>query len=78
MINELFNSLCSLAIKAIDTLPNVVSFEVPQGIYNGINQMFSFVGWIMPYNLYLPLLTFILSLTAFRIAYAIYIHFFKR
>lgn len=75
MLNTLLDSLSKLLLDSIDKLPDVTSFNVPDGVYDGIQSIFSMVGWIMPYYLYLPLITFILSLTAFRIVYAVYLHF---
>ena len=77
MINTLIDSLCKLLLDSIDKLPEVTQFTVPDGVSEGIESMFSMVGWIMPYSLYIPLITFILSLTAFRIVYALYLHFKK-
>lgn len=66
-----------MALEAIEILPTVEPFTVPDGVYNGIDTVFGFVGWLMPYSIYAPLITFILSLTAFRISYAVYLHFKK-
>ena len=77
MINTLIDSFCRLLLNNIDSLPDMVSFDVPDGVYDGINSMMSFVGWLMPYSLYAPLIAFILALTSFRIFYAIYHHFKK-
>ena len=77
MINQLIDSLCKLLLDSIDKLPTVTQFSVPDGVYEGINTMFMFLGWLMPYHLYAPLITFILALTAFRISYAFYLHFKK-
>ena len=59
-------------LSVIEKLPDVDSFSVPSEIYNGIDNITNLLGYFMPYNLYEPLLLFILSFTAFRIAYAIY------
>ncbi len=77
MIDNLLNSVYNLALKAIDALPEIEGFKIPQSVYDGITSIFSMVGWLMPYSLYAPLITFILSLTAFRISYAVYLHFKK-
>ncbi len=77
MIDKLLESLYNLADKAIDSLPTIEGFTVPQSVYDGIGSIFSFVGWLMPYSVYSPLIVFILSLTAFRIFYAVYLHFKK-
>lgn len=75
MIDKLFDSITNGLCSIIDSLPSVTTFHVPQEVYSGVNSIFSFVGWLMPYDLYFPLLAFIVSLTVFRIFYAIYIHF---
>lgn len=77
MINDLLNFFSGIALNFIDNLPEVKTFIVPDGVYSGIDNIFSFVGWLMPYELYAPLILFILSLTAFRISYAFYLHFKK-
>lgn len=77
MINNLFDSLYNLILKAIDGLPDIDGFNVPYEVYQGVGKIFQFVGWLMPYNIYSPLIIFILSLTSFRIAYAVYLHFKK-
>ena len=77
MINNLIDSICKLLLKAVDSLPEIEKFTIPDTIYDGIDTIFGFVGWVMPYSLYAPLILFILSLTAFRIAYAVYLHFKK-
>ena len=77
MINGIIDTLSKFALEAIEALPTIELFNVPDGVYNGIYTVFSFVGWLMPYEIYAPLVTFILSLTAFRIAYAVYLHFKK-
>lgn len=77
MIDKILNSLYNLALKAIDGLPAIEGFKIPQTVYDGVSSIFSFVGWLMPYSIYSPLIAFILSLTAFRISYAVYLHFKK-
>lgn len=77
MINSIIETFSGFALQAIEALPTVEPFVVPDDVYDGIDTIFSFVGWLMPYSLYAPLITFILSLTAFRIAYAVYLHFKK-
>lgn len=75
MIDSLLDSITNGLCFIIDSLPSVTSFHVPSAVYSGVDSIFSFVGWLMPYNLYYPLFAFIISLTVFRIFYAIYIHF---
>lgn len=75
MIDSLLDSITDGLCSIIDKLPDVTTFRVPQEVYSGVNSIFSFVGWLMPFDLYFPLFAFIVSLTVFRIFYAIYIHF---
>lgn len=75
MIDKLLDSLYNIALNAIDNLPEIEGFEVPDIVYDGIDNIFGFVGWLMPYSIYAPLIVFMLSLTAFRISYAVYLHF---
>lgn len=77
MINNLIDSLYNLLLNAIDSLPDIDGFNVPDIVYDGIGKIFQFAGWLMPYQIYFPLITFILSLIAFRISYAVYLHFKK-
>lgn len=77
MIQWLTNGFYDTLIAIIDLLPEVDPLTVPDGVMDGVQSIFAFVGWVMPYNLYSPLLLFILSLTAFRIVYAIYLNFKK-
>lgn len=75
MIDKLLDSITNGLCSIIDGLPTITTFHVPEAVYSGVNSIFSFVGWLLPYDLYYPLLAFIVSLTVFRIFYAIYIHF---
>ena len=75
MIDKLLDSITDGLCSIIDSLPSVTTFHVPQEVYSGVDIIFTFIGWLMPYSLYFPLLAFIVSLTVFRIFYAIYIHF---
>lgn len=75
MIDNILDSITNGLLSVIDELPSVTSFHVPPSVYSGVDSIFSFVGWLMPYDIYYPLFAFIISLTVFRIFYAIYIHF---
>lgn len=77
MIDNIIESLYNLSLNSIDNLPEIDGFNVPDVVYDGVGKIFQFVGWLMPYHIYLPLITFILSLASFRIAYAVYLHFKK-
>lgn len=61
----------------IDMLPDLDNIYIPEGVYQGIDSMTSLLGLLMPFPLYRPLLMFILTLTAFRITYAIYLQIRK-
>ena len=73
----MYNFVLEWLLKIIDLLPSVDSFNIPDAVYDGIDNMTSLLGYFMPYYLYKPLLFFILSLTAFRITYAIYMQIKK-
>lgn len=77
MINDWLDSLYNFALNSIENLPDIEVFNVPVEAYSGIGKIFKFVGWLMPYEIYSPLIFFILSLTSFRIVYAVYLHFKK-
>lgn len=62
----------------IDMLPDIENIYIPEGVYQGIDNMTSLLGLLMPFQLYKPLLTFILTLTSFRITYAIYLQIRKK
>ena len=64
-------------LSVIEKLPDVDGFSVPDEVYDGIDNMTNLLGYFMPFKLYEPLLLFILSLTAFRIVYAIYMRIKK-
>lgn len=71
------NYIISWILFVIDSLPEVVSFTIPSVVYDGIDNMTALLGYFMPYDYYEPLILFILSLTAFRIVYAIYMRIKK-
>lgn len=75
MIDELFYNWFKYIIEM---LPNIGNIYIPEGVYQGIDNMTSLLGLLMPFQLYKPLLSFILSLTAFRITYAIYLQILKK
>lgn len=77
MIQWLTDGFYDTLIAIIDLLPEVETLTIPDGVTAGIYSIMEFVGWIMPFDLYAPLLVFILSLTAFRIVYTIYLRFKK-
>lgn len=67
-----------LYIKMIEALPDVEPLKSPDGFQQGIEDIFKLLGFVMPYNLYKPLLSFIMALTSFRILWAVFITFRKR
>lgn len=77
MIDLLTDKFYDFLLAIIDKLPEVSAFTVPEVLENGLTKIFEFVGWLMPFNYYLPLMSFILSLTSFRIVYSIFMHFKK-
>lgn len=75
MIDEVFFNWLK---HIIDMLPDIGNIYIPEGVYQGIDNMTSLLGLLMPFQLYKPLLTFILALTSFRITYAIYLQIRKK
>ncbi len=75
MIDEVFFNWLK---HIIDMLPDIGNIYIPEGAYQGIDNMTSLLGLLMPFQLYKPLLTFILALTSFRITYAIYLQIRKK
>lgn len=65
-------------LKIIGSLPDVEPLKPPEGFQQGVDNIFKLLGFIMPYKLYEPLLSFILALTSFRILWSIFITFRKR
>ncbi len=76
----MYDFLFSLIDFLFGWLPDTDSFLIPDKVVSVGGQILNFVGWIMPYNLYAPLLGFIISFVGFRIVYAIIIrvHDFSR
>jgi len=52
-------------------LPDTVSFSIPPEVSLYGSKIFDFVGWLMPFELYSPLIGFIVSFIGFRIVYSI-------
>jgi len=71
------NQLLDWLLNVIDKLPAVESISIPSEVYLGIDKMTALLGYYMPADLYKPLFAFILSLTAFRIAYAVFMRIKK-
>ena len=67
-----------LFLGLLQALPTLPPLKPPAEFKTGLASVFQLLGYFMPYNLYAPLITFILGLTAFRIAYAIYLVITKR
>lgn len=66
-----------LLLKIIDTFPEAKPLNIPDGISDGLTSMFSLFGFFFPYDLYAPLIIFILGFTAFRIVWSIFVTFKK-
>lgn len=64
-----------LYFDIINSLPDVKPLSPPEGFTKGLSNIFKLIGFIMPYDLYKPLIDFILALTAFRIAWAVFVTF---
>lgn len=58
-------------VGLLDLLPDIPEINPPAAFNDGLASVFGFLGWLMPYDYYAPLITFILALTAFRIVYNI-------
>lgn len=75
MIDEIFFDWFKYLI---DMLPDIGNIYIPERVYQGIDNMTSLLGLLMPFQLYKPLLTFIIALTGFRITYAVYLQIRKK
>lgn len=64
-----------LYLNIIKSLPDVEPLKPPEGFKAGLTNIFKLLGFVMPYKLYEPLIDFILALTAFRIAWAVFVTF---
>jgi len=64
-----------LYFDIIKSLPDVKPLSPPEGFTKGLSSIFELMGFIMPYDLYEPLISFILALTAFRIVFFVFITF---
>lgn len=71
----IFEKICDLIKSAVigllHLLPDIPDIKPPLAFYEGLESVFGFLGWLMPYGYYSPLIGFILALTAFRIVYNI-------
>lgn len=67
--------LYEMLLTLVSYVPSLPELDVPSDVYTGIDGIFSVIGWFMPYNIYSPLISFILALTAFRICWAIFVTF---
>ncbi|MGN0637204.1 MAG: hypothetical protein ACI4J0_02435 [Huintestinicola sp.] len=66
-----------LLLKLISFLPEAEPLNIPDGIEDGFTSMFGLFGFFFPYDLYAPLIIFILGFTCFRIAWSIFVTFKK-
>lgn len=71
IIEKICDLFESAVIGLLHLLPDIPEIKPPQAFFDGLESVFGFLGWLMPYDYYAPLLGFILALTAFRIVYNI-------
>ena len=71
IIEKLIDMFKSAVIALLGLLPDIPEIKPPAAFSDGLNSVFGFIGWLMPYEYYAPLIAFILALTAFRIVYNI-------
>ena len=64
-------------LKIINSIPVAEPLSIPEGIEDGFVSMFGLLGFFFPYNIYAPLIVFILGFTVFRIAWSVFITFKK-
>lgn len=64
-------------IRIIELFPDTEPLEVPEGLKGGFKTMFDLLGFFFPYELFSPLLYFIVTLTFFRISWSVFITFKK-
>lgn len=73
IFEKIIDMFKSAVLALLGLLPTVEPLELPSGVDDGIDTIFGFLGWLMPYTMYAPLITFVFALTAFRIAYNIFL-----
>ena len=78
IVEKIVGFFFRLFLSLLQALPTLPPLNPPAEFKTGLSSVFRFLGYFMPYNLYAPLITFILGLTAFRIVYAIYLVITKR
>lgn len=71
IIERIFDMFKSAFIGLLQLLPDIPEIKPPTAFNNGLKSVFGFLGWLMPYDYYAPLIAFILALTVFRIVYNI-------
>lgn len=71
IFEKIFDMIKSALIGLLHLLPDIPEIKPPQAFFDGLESVFGFIGWLMPYDYYAPLISFILALTAFRIVYNI-------
>lgn len=71
IIEKLIDMFKSAIIGLLGLLPDIPEIKPPAAFNDGLQSVFGFLGWLMPYEYYAPLIAFILALTAFRIVYNI-------
>ena len=78
IVEKIVGFFFGLFLGLLRCLPTLQPLKPPVEFNAGLTSVFKIIGYFMPYNLYAPLITFILGLTAFRIVYAIYLVITKR
>lgn len=71
IIEKLIDIFKSAVIGLMGLLPDIPEIKPPAAFNDGLKSVFGFIGWLMPYEYYAPLIGFILALTVFRIVYNI-------
>jgi len=60
-----------IAFYLVNLLPDTSKFIIPEDVKAGLAKLLQFVGWLMPFSYYQPLLLFIVGFTMFRITNAV-------
>ncbi len=71
IIQSIIDMFKAVVIGLLQSLPEIPDINPPASFNSGLESVFGFIGWLMPYDYYAPLITFVLALTALRIAYNI-------
>lgn len=66
-----------LILKIISLIPPAKPLAVPEAVNQGMHNLFGLLGFFFPYEIFAPLFMFIIGLTVFRCAWAVFITFKK-